>query len=438
MTKFKLCVPVFLSLAGCGAPDGISEENIDSVEDALEATSNWSQFARSPRRTSFAEDELTIGRDNVGTLEPAWHLHGDNIQRATIAVWNRRVFLTNPDKRRSFPTTEEYALLSAHDVCDGSEVWQHDGGGQFSGFTNDPAVGHGWLYAQDENRTGAFRVSTGVATTVEGGPGMDVGMAPMLVAGGTRYYESWDYEGGEVTLNATAIPSGLRWKVSLAFPTDLDPFRTPSYANGLVWTVSGETTKLQAYDGATGTLVRESHTVAESLSSASIYKGRVLAAAPNVVYAFNERTGAVSWRGAYSGAAAIPPLDLRYQPPVVDGTGVLVTSGAVGGGVRVAGFDLESGALRFEVTVGTANQTGHPAVANGVLFFGTNDGHLYAVHTETGAVLADYTFSKPVASPAIAYGRIFVAYSGGGPVPLGESGGGLVALALPGAACSTP
>jgi outer membrane protein assembly factor BamB len=90
------------------------------------------------------------------------------------------------------------------------------------------------------------------------------------------------------------------------------------------------------------------------------------------------------------------------------------------------------------VTIGTAPQFGHIAVANGVLFLPTSDGHLYAVHTGNGAVLADFTFSKPVGSPAIANGRVFVPYSGSAPVPEGQSGGGVVALALPGSICATP
>ncbi|RYZ04390.1 MAG: hypothetical protein EOO73_24265 [Myxococcales bacterium] len=427
---------VALALVGCAAPVEVEEESVGQAQDALEATSNWAQFGRSPRRTSFAEDEQNIGRSNVATLVPAWTLVGDNIREARLAVWNKRVFVTNPDRYRKFPTTEEYSLLSAYDVCDGSVLWSMRSNGEFSGFVNDPAVGDGWLYAQDENRTGAFRTTTGAAQTVQGGPGMDFSMSATLVARGARYFESYDNEGDNFFFSSTEIPSGNRWRLSLGFP--FSALRTPSYANDLVWVASGEQTQLQAYDAATGGLARETTAVAELLGSASIYKGRVLAAARNVVYAFDERTGAVAWRGTYTGAATTGFNTL--QPPAVDGSGVLVTAPATTG-VRVAGFDLETGARRFEVTIGTAPQSGHIAVANGVLFLGTSDGHLYAVHTGTGAMLADFTFSKPVGSPAIANGRVFVPYSPysfSALTPEGESGGGVVALALPGSSCATP
>ena len=55
-----------------------------------------------------------------------------------------------------------------------------------------------------------------------------------------------------------------------------------------------------------------------------------------------------------------------------------------------------------------------PAVANGVVYFGSIDGNLYALNASTGAKLWSYAIGNPIiASPAVANGVVFVGSDGG-------------------------
>ena len=50
-----------------------------------------------------------------------------------------------------------------------------------------------------------------------------------------------------------------------------------------------------------------------------------------------------------------------------------------------------------------------PAVANGVVYVGSNDGNVYALNASTGAMLWSYTTGGGVySSPAVANGVVYV------------------------------
>ncbi len=52
-------------------------------------------------------------------------------------------------------------------------------------------------------------------------------------------------------------------------------------------------------------------------------------------------------------------------------------------------------------------------VAADVIYFGTKDGTLYALDATSGAVLYEARFQKPLSTPAVVNGRIYLASSDG-------------------------
>ena len=50
-----------------------------------------------------------------------------------------------------------------------------------------------------------------------------------------------------------------------------------------------------------------------------------------------------------------------------------------------------------------------PAVADGVVYFGSGDGNLYALSAGSGSKLAVFSTGEPIeSSPAVADGRVYV------------------------------
>ena len=65
-----------------------------------------------------------------------------------------------------------------------------------------------------------------------------------------------------------------------------------------------------------------------------------------------------------------------------------------------------------------------PAVANGVVYFGSGDGNIYALNASTGAKLWSYTTGNPVdSSPAVANGVVYIGSDDGNVYALNASTG---------------
>lgn len=112
---------------------------------------------------------------------------------------------------------------------------------------------------------------------------------------------------------------------------------------------------------------------------------------------------ALSWRytASYTPAAAYNPA----SPAVVDG--VVYYSG----GDRVFALDAASGAIKWrfpEDEALTSVVRSSPAVANGMVYFGTSDGKLHAVSADKGKVAWTFdTRNSITTSPAVAEGVVY-------------------------------
>ena len=123
--------------------------------------------------------------------------------------------------------------------------------------------------------------------------------------------------------------------------------------------------------------------------------------------------------GDYSSVAGIVPSNGKLKWNFTTGS-YAASSPAVANGVVYAGSDdfnvyalyANNGTKLWNyMTRNTVDSS--PAVANGVVYVGSDDGNLYALHANNGTKLWNYTTGGPVASsPAVANGVVYCASAG--------------------------
>jgi outer membrane protein assembly factor BamB len=133
--------------------------------------------------------------------------------------------------------------------------------------------------------------------------------------------------------------------------------------------------------------------------------GGVVYAGGRVVAAFNATTGAVLWSVSPGGSLAIP------------GDSPAVAKGMVYIGASVTGQHGSSSGTLYALNARTGKTvwsapvasgiTSSPAVANGVVYVGSDDGTLYAFNAKTGAQLAAVAGVAGQSSPTVANGVVY-------------------------------
>ena len=113
------------------------------------------------------------------------------------------------------------------------------------------------------------------------------------------------------------------------------------------------------------------------------------------MYALNASTGAKLW--SYTTTVMLP------RPPWP--TGWSISAPLMG---TCTALNASTGAMLWSYTTGEAVASS-PAVANGVVYIGSNDGNVYALNAITGACCGAFQHWKPLASsPAVANGVVYI------------------------------
>ncbi len=136
----------------------------------------------------------------------------------------------------------------------------------------------------------------------------------------------------------------------------------------------------------------------------------------------NASTGSLVWSSSVAGAmgysCAAFANGVVYVSTTDGGTSSNLTSGGV------SALDASTGNLLWNHTVGSIDQSS-PAVANGVVYVGsdisgpnpsnrTDSGNFYAFNATTGAIIWSYKTGEAVlSSPAIANGVVYVGSNDG-------------------------
>jgi outer membrane protein assembly factor BamB len=346
------------------------------------------------------------------TGKPKWRFEPAGYASCAPAVADGRVYFGTWGK-------QFYAL----DAETGRKVWSKDVGHRFS--SSSPAVVDGTVY---------------VGTNGDG---------PMVVSGD----DDEEFVSGAV-LALDAETGTERWRYDdLGEKENVDS--SIAVADGRVY--FGSESDVYALDAASGSVAWSRQIVTHPQSSPAVADGRVYYGAPvsgenaeedgpsERLYALGAASGETVW------TAGIDDVSLRTSPAVADGTVYVAASsmrvcvgvgGESGGGGtedgettddsdcsgtnrgRVYAVDAASGDRRWTAEIETDTRSS-PAVADGTVYVGNNDG-LSAVTTD-GEVAWRIGFEGEredgpyvKSSPAVAGGRVFVGASDGRLRAIGE------------------
>ena len=175
---------------------------------------------------------------------------------------------------------------------------------------------------------------------------------------------------------------------------------TPAVAGGLVY-IGSYDGHVYALNAGTGTLVWE-HQVADYLTSAPVVVNGVTYASDvyGILWTWNDSTGAPLW--TYS------TLAIGSSPTVANGTVYFGTNDFYNDNGLTA-LTASTGTFLWTYPTGSNGIENSPAVANGVAYFGCDDYNVYALNASTGALLWQYLtgfFVSP--SPTVANGAVYV------------------------------
>lgn len=147
----------------------------------------------------------------------------------------------------------------------------------------------------------------------------------------------------------------------------------------------------------------------------------------------NGKDGEVIWRASRGGAgvatsqpAQVVPMGQETGTPAVGekvvclGSGEVAFPGEAKPTAAMHGFDKMTGQLKWRYPVGTgvvssipykrneATITSSPVIVGDVVYFGANDGYLYALNVEYGTLLWRYRLGVPIASTVAVTGNTVV------------------------------
>ena len=178
--------------------------------------------------------------------------------------------------------------------------------------------------------------------------------------------------------NSAGVPAApvLKWKVK----TDAPVASSPVVADGTLFIGSNDG-NVYALDLATGAQRWKTRTGGRVASSAAVAKGRVfIESYDSNLYALDAGTGEVRWKFKTEGERRFTAKHLHGAEPAAE--------------LMADPFDF---------------YLSSPAIENGVVYFGSGDGNVYAVEAASGALKWKFKTGDVVhASPALAAGTLYI------------------------------
>jgi outer membrane protein assembly factor BamB len=342
---------------------------------------NWGQygFRSDGKRDNHYENVLTPS--TVGSLNLLWSYTTGGAVQSSPSVADGVVYVNSTDNN-----------LYALNASTGAKLWSYPTGGL---VYDSPAVANGVVYdgLSDDNLY-ALNASTGAVLWSDSGYGYPFTSSP-AVADGVVYFI------GPEAVNAST--GAVLWTYCICFQINA----SPTVANGVFYSGSLVNAVFYAIDANTGVPIwtfesGKTRDYAFS-SSPSVSNGVVYASSDDGnLYALNASTGTLVWDYPSGGSTAV--TDGVVYAPSLAGLNALNAS---------------TGALLWNSSL-----FGSPAVAGGVVYFGgSGDNNLYALNASTGASLWSYTTGGTVETrPAIANGVVYVGSDDGKVYAFGLTG----------------
>src|SRR5882762_6725456 len=207
---------------------------------------------------------------------------------------------------------------------------------------------------------------------------------PALFRGNARHDGNYDAAG-------VPVLHGVKWKFRAAAPI----VSTPAVSGGTVYFGSSDT-QVYALDERSGALRWKFATHGRVSASPAVAAGRVYVGSfDGSFYALDAGTGTLAWKFTTEGERRFSARHLHGAEPAAevmpDPFDVFLSSPAIAGGLiyfgsgdgNVYALDAASGALRWKFHTGNVVHAS-PAVAAGTLYVGSWDSYLYALDAATG------------------------------------------------------
>jgi outer membrane protein assembly factor BamB len=331
--------------------------------------------------------------------------------------------------------------------------------------TSTPALADGYLYISGANGGGFYCLNASTGLPIWSNPNIYVaasssspavykgyvyvGISGLITAlnaltgtqvwrsNFTNIYRNPDHGGPPVAVDGMVYVQGYRNLYALNASTGAKIWSypnqgsfgnavCPAVANGYVYAVSYYGTGLDitgyifALDDSTGKEIWTYATGKALMSSPVVYGGRVyIGSDDRNVYALNALTGALVWN--------YTTVEIVDAAPAV-ANGIVYIRSFDG---TFYAFNASTGTKIWNYTIGNAVASS-PAVADEVVYVSGNDRYLYALNATTGDLLwknltitaSDYYaayFTGMYASPAVAYGNIYIGTNEGNVLAFGNA-----------------
>ena len=213
-----------------------------------------------------------------------------------------------------------------------------------------------------------------------------------VLAADTAMFRGDPAHSGVYTSTLTPSLSTVKWK----FKTGAEVVSSPAVAAGSVYFGSADH-NLYALGAADGTLRWKFHTDSLVNSSPAVDGGTVFAGSVDGnFYAVDSETGKLKWKFKTAGERRFTAPGIHGAMPrtemMADGFDVFLSSPAIAAGVvyfgsgdhNVYALNARTGELKWKFTTGNVVHAS-PAVSDGVLYIGSWDRYLYALDARTGA-----------------------------------------------------
>ena len=260
----------------------------------------------------------------------------------------------------------------------------------------------GNLYAVDiasQRELWRYRAGARIAST----PAVSKGV--VYVGSNDRHLHAIDAASGE-----------LRWK----YETGAEVFSSPAVSNGVVY-VGSDDNHLYAFDAVSGEL-RWQYETGDWVSTAPAVGGGAVyvRSEDGILHAVDASTGEGLWQQG-TGAESV-----SSSPAFADG--VVYTGGNILRAFNAAsGEGLWSYVIEYREDEGGFLPAYSPAVEDGIVYVGSDDGHLYAIDASTRALLWLYDGIQPTpAAPLVEEGAVYVQSEDGHLYALDAFTGGLL------------
>lgn len=385
----------------------IQRSNDSAAQSPFQVESNWaaSRYSAVQKANNYYENILSPS--TVGNIDLAWSfatggaVYSSPAQLDTATINTKTGVVT-----QSYDLYVGSSINSIYDIdgVSGTVKWQF----LTSGAASTPVVSNGVVYVGSSDYS-IYAINAVTGMEIWNFSTLGPIVSPPQVVNGVVYFGSLDHN--LYALNAST--GALIWSFNADGPINT----SPAVYGGAIY-VASEAGTFYAINAASGTTLWSVNFLdscnQDTPSAATVADGVVYIQFSNSIYAFSANTGYLISQAQFSANSC----SIGSSPAIANG--ILY----VGSDDRnLYALDLRTGYLLWNYSTGAPIDSS-PAVADGVVYIGSEDFNVYALDANTGAVLWNFPTGNEVeSSPTIANGTLYVGSDDGNLYAFNLAGG---------------